>query len=169
MTKIAILGATGYGGGELLRFFLRTPDVQVSFATSRGQAGVPVSKVHCNLEGLTDLCFSNPGQDALLENSDIIIGALPHGASAETLAPLVDAGARVIDLSGDFRLRDLGDYKKWYGREHPRPAHSARTRDNQYPPAIILVRGVLACGQLRQGRYLRQFSIHPRSSSASPG
>lgn len=121
MTRIAILGATGYGGGELLRFFLRTSDVEIVHATSRGRAGVPVGKVHCNLEGLTDLAFSNPSEAELLESTDVIFGALPHGASAETLAPLVDAGATVIDLSGDFRLRDIDQYRQWYGREHPRP------------------------------------------------
>lgn len=121
MTRIAILGATGYGGGELLRFFLRSPDVEIVHATSRGRAGVSVGKVHCNLDGLTDLTFSDPSREELLESADVIFGALPHGASAENLAPLVDASATVIDLSGDFRLRDIEQYRKWYGREHPRP------------------------------------------------
>lgn len=121
MTRIAILGATGYGGGELIRFFLRAPDVEIVFATSRTKSGVPVGAVHRNLDGLTGLTFSDPSREELLNQTDVIFGALPHGASAEVLAPLHDAGATVIDLSGDFRLRSPDDYRQWYGREHPRP------------------------------------------------
>ena len=119
--RIAILGATGYGGGELLRLALQDPAVEVVFATSRNRAGTPVGKVHRNLDGVTNLAFSDPTHDQLLAECDFIFGALPHGASAEVLAPLVDAGKRVIDLSGDFRLKDPAEYKEWYGREHPRP------------------------------------------------
>jgi N-acetyl-gamma-glutamyl-phosphate reductase len=120
-TRVSILGATGYGGGELLRLLLADPKVIVMHATSRSKAGVPVGDVHRNLDQLTDLTFGDPGQAELLRDSDVIFGALPHGASADTLAPLVDAGARVIDLSGDFRLQSPEQYKKWYKRDHPRP------------------------------------------------
>jgi len=120
-TRVSILGATGYGGGELLRLLLADPKVEVAFATSRSKAGTPVGEVHRNLDKLTSLAFSDPTREDLLAGSDVIFGALPHGASAETLAPLVDAGARVIDLSGDFRLKSPADYKKWYKHEHPRP------------------------------------------------
>ncbi|TVR04153.1 MAG: N-acetyl-gamma-glutamyl-phosphate reductase [Deltaproteobacteria bacterium] len=120
-TRIAILGATGYGGGELLRLLLQHPRVDVVAATSRSREGMPVGHVHRNLHGWTDLAFSSPTADWIAENADIAIGAMPHGASAETLAPLVDTGQRVIDLSGDFRLRDARDYAHWYRREHPRP------------------------------------------------
>lgn len=120
-TRVSILGATGYGGGELLRVLLRHPDVEVVYATSRSAAGTPVGRVHLNLAGLTDLEFSAPDDDAIAEESEIVFGALPHGASAEVLSAFVDRGVRVIDLSGDFRLRDMGDYRRWYKREHPRP------------------------------------------------
>jgi N-acetyl-gamma-glutamyl-phosphate reductase len=119
--RVSILGATGYGGGELLRILLRHPGVQVVHATSRSAAGTPVGAVHRNLEGLTDLTFSAPSDDEIAGASDIVIGALPHGASAEVLAPYVERGVRVVDLSGDYRLRDLDDYRRWYRREHPRP------------------------------------------------
>lgn len=119
--KVSILGATGYGGGELLRLLLRHDAFEVVFATSRSAAGTPVGRVHRNLDGITDLEFSSPSVDEVAEKSDFIIGALPHGASAEVLGAYVDLGKRVVDLSGDFRLRNMEDYKKWYGREHPRP------------------------------------------------
>jgi N-acetyl-gamma-glutamyl-phosphate/LysW-gamma-L-alpha-aminoadipyl-6-phosphate reductase len=120
-TRVSILGATGYGGGELLRLLLSHPEVQVVHATSRSQAGLPVGRVHRNLLGLTDLEFSAPSFDEVAANTDVVIGALPHGASAQTLGAYVDAGLRVIDLSGDFRLRDADTYRTWYKAEHPRP------------------------------------------------
>lgn len=119
--RVAILGATGYGGGELLRLLLAHPAVEVAYATSRSEAGRPVGAVHRNLDGLVDLNFSNPDTDTLIRDCDIIFGALPHGASAEVLAPFVRAGIPTIDLSGDFRLRNMGDYATWYKREHPHP------------------------------------------------
>ncbi len=119
--RVSILGATGYGGGELLRLLLQHPNVTLAHATSRSAGGKPVSSVHKNLERLTDLQFTNPDVDTLVADSDIIIGALPHGASAEVLSPLVERGVRVVDLSGDFRLRDMDTYATWYKRTHPRP------------------------------------------------
>ena len=124
--RVAILGATGYGGGELLRLLLRHPDVRVVAATSRSAAGTPVSRVHRNLEGITDLTFSSPSEADLMAGCDVIIGALPHGASAEVLAPFVERGMPVVDLSGDYRLRSLDDYRTWYRREHPHPELIAR-------------------------------------------
>lgn len=120
-TRVAILGATGYGGGELLRLLLQHPHVSVVAATSRSRAGTPVGDVHRNLDGWTELAFTAPTAEWLVDHADIVIGAMPHGASASTLAPLVDAGLRVIDLSGDFRLRDPDTYARWYGATHPRP------------------------------------------------
>jgi N-acetyl-gamma-glutamyl-phosphate reductase len=120
-TRVAILGATGYGGGELLRLLLRRPDIEVVHATSRNRAGTPVAAVHRNLLGLTPLCFSDPAVDELAGAVDLVFGAMPHGDSARTLAPLVERGLRVIDLSGDFRLRSAADYRQWYHTEHAAP------------------------------------------------
>lgn len=120
-TRVAILGATGYGGGELVRLLLHHPHVEIAYATSRSSAGTPVGRVHRNLDGVTDLRFTAPSNGELIQNVDIIIGALPHGASAEVLAPFIAAGKPVIDLSGDFRLRDMDAYATWYKRVHPHP------------------------------------------------
>lgn len=119
--RVAVLGATGYGGGELLRFLLQRHDVALRYATSRTESGVPVGRVHRNLDGLTDLAFSAPTDDELTAEVDVVFGALPHGASATTLGALVDRGVAVIDLSGDFRLRSSADYDRWYKGPHPRP------------------------------------------------
>lgn len=120
-TRVSVLGATGYGGGELLRLLLGHPEVELAHATSRSRDGVPVAAVHRNLERVSDLRFTSPSDDALAAESDVLIGAMPHGASAEVLARFVDRGVRVVDLSGDFRLQDVATYARWYKREHPRP------------------------------------------------
>jgi N-acetyl-gamma-glutamyl-phosphate/LysW-gamma-L-alpha-aminoadipyl-6-phosphate reductase len=119
--RVGILGATGYGGGELLRLLGAHPSVEVVYATSRTLQGAPVGQVHRNLDGLSSLVFSAPDDDELVAGCDVVFGALPHGASAERLAPLVERGLRVVDLSGDFRLRDRDAYHTWYRRVHPRP------------------------------------------------
>ncbi len=121
MIRAAVIGATGYGGGELLRLLLRHPHVDLRFATSRTEQGRPVASVHLNLHGHTDLTFSSPTHEELIQSVDVVIGALPHRVSAEVLAPFIEAGLRVIDLSGDFRLRDMDAYRTFYKREHPRP------------------------------------------------
>jgi N-acetyl-gamma-glutamyl-phosphate reductase len=82
--------------------------------TSRQQNGVPVSKVHPFLSGFVDLSFS----DKVVGDPDVVFLATPHGASMEAVPPLLESGVRVIDLSGDYRLRDPAVYQKWYGEEH---------------------------------------------------
>ena len=77
--------------------------------------------MHLNLYGLTDMVFSAPTDDELVDGTDFIVSSLPHRASAEVLAPLIERGARIVDLSGDFRLRDMATYEEWYGRAHPHP------------------------------------------------
>jgi N-acetyl-gamma-glutamyl-phosphate reductase len=119
--RVSILGATGYGGSELLRLLLSHPGVSVVHATSRSQAGTSVGRVHRNLLGLTDLEFSAPSVAELAASSDVVVGALPHGASAETLGACLDAGLKVVDLSGDFRLRAPSLYQTYYRAVHPRP------------------------------------------------
>src|SRR5690625_7301048 len=94
MTKqrIAILGATTYGGRQPPRLLLAHPAADVRYVTSRSEAGTSVGKIHRNLDGICDLKFSNPDVETLIQECDVIFGALPHGASAEVLAPFVKAG-----------------------------------------------------------------------------
>ncbi|MCC6546022.1 N-acetyl-gamma-glutamyl-phosphate reductase [Candidatus Sumerlaeota bacterium] len=126
LIRVSVLGATGYGGGEILRLLHTAGDaIRIVHATSRSKAGTPVSKMHRNLSQITDLQFSNPAAEQILADSDVIFGALPHGGAADVLAPLYDAVKStdkiIIDLSGDFRLRDADVYKEWYDHTHPRP------------------------------------------------
>ena len=123
--RIGIFGGSGYGGSELLRILLQHPNAAVSFVTANEQAGKAVGEVHRNLYGLTDLLFSSaPDKPEGLENIDCAFLALPHGQAME-IAPRFPASVKVIDLSGDFRLRDKGEFEDHYGRPHTAMAAQA--------------------------------------------
>jgi N-acetyl-gamma-glutamyl-phosphate reductase common form len=115
--RVGIFGGSGYGGSELMRILLQHPDVRIDFVTANEQAGKTVGEVHRNLYGLTDLSFSNAPDN--LENLEIDCAflALPHGQAME-IAPKLPASVKVIDLSGDFRLRDQNEFEEHYGRSH---------------------------------------------------
>jgi len=116
--RIGIFGGSGYGGSELLRILLFHPKTEIAFVTANEQAGKAVSDVHRNLYGLTDLAFVPASQDpATLEDLDCVFLALPHGQAMEVV-PQLPQSVKVIDLSGDFRLRDQHIFEQHYGREH---------------------------------------------------
>ena len=117
MINVAILGASGYTGFELLRILANHPNAKIIEATSRQYKGKPVPEVFPSLRAFYDgLVFSDPG-DFKRIRADVVFSALPHGASQEVVPALLEADNRVIDLSADFRLRDASVYRAWYG-EH---------------------------------------------------
>ncbi len=114
--RIAILGASGYTGAELLRILLRHPHAQITALTAEKNAGQPVAAVLPNLafEGLPDLVKI----DALdWKNIDLAFCCLPHGTTQEVIAA-IPKNVKVIDLSADFRLKDINEYATWYGHAH---------------------------------------------------
>lgn len=116
MIKAAVIGGSGYTGSELARILCRHPQIQLEAMTSRQNAGTPVSKVLPSLKGFTDLAFEAqlaPGADI-----DLAFLATPHGASMDIAPGLLSRGIKVVDLSGDYRLRDAAAYEKWYGHSH---------------------------------------------------
>jgi N-acetyl-gamma-glutamyl-phosphate/LysW-gamma-L-alpha-aminoadipyl-6-phosphate reductase len=113
--RAAIVGAAGYIGGELLRLLLGHPDVLVVGASSDRLRGRPVDAAHPNLRAHTDLRFC--GHDEI-PGVDVLLLATPHGVSMSLLPALADRAQSVIDLSGDFRLRDTGEYERHYGKPH---------------------------------------------------
>lgn len=117
--SVAILGASGYTGGELCRLLLGHPGVTLTQATSRGNRGEPVARTHPNLRGVTDLAFIDPAD---LRPADVLFCCLPHGELAGRLGELAPLAGRVVDLSADFRLRDPARYERWYGEPHPDPS-----------------------------------------------
>ena len=114
MKKAGIIGGTGYTGGELARILSVHPLIDVVSMTSRQSAGKKVGDVHTYLSGYTDIEFTEKLDDGL----DIVFVATPHGVAMKELPVLADAGVKVIDMSGDYRLRDPAEYTKWYGHEH---------------------------------------------------
>jgi N-acetyl-gamma-glutamyl-phosphate reductase len=120
--RVAVLGASGFTGGELLRLLAGHPAAQVTYAGARESAGKAVGEVHPHLAGTdVDLPLERIDPTAIARRADIAFCALPHGASAPIVPGIVESGVRVVDLTGDFRL-DEGAYPAWYGFEHPSPA-----------------------------------------------
>ncbi len=119
--KAAIIGGSGYGGAELVRRLLRHPDVELVRVASIDFIGEPLSAVHANLEGQTDLTFEGMAPAAAAQSMDVVLLGLPHKVSATRVPELMQTGARIVDLSGDFRLRDPAAYEKYYGAKHPCP------------------------------------------------
>lgn len=118
MIKAAIVGASGYAGGELLRLLLSHPHVEVTQITSETYAGEFAHFVHPNLRGSTNLKFSRLAE---LEPCDLLFTALPHGAAWSRIEEFAALAQRIVDLSGDFRLRNPQDYVRWYEHKHPHP------------------------------------------------
>src|SRR3712207_4843524 len=123
MVRVAIAGASGYVGGELLRLLLQHPLVEVAQATSERLAGQFVHSAHPNLRGHTTLRFT-PLQ--ALEPCDLLILALPHGAAGREIERWTALAPRIVDCSADFRLNDPETYQRWYGEEHPAPEWLSR-------------------------------------------
>ncbi|RKX91544.1 MAG: N-acetyl-gamma-glutamyl-phosphate reductase [Spirochaetes bacterium] len=121
--NVGIIGATGYTGSELLRFLLFHPKVNINFVTSRRYAGSKIYEIHRFLRGVTELTFTDPEIENLPLDTDCIFLATPHGTSM-SLVPLIQKAlpnAKIIDLSGDFRLLNPNIYKQYYGKDHKSP------------------------------------------------
>jgi N-acetyl-gamma-glutamyl-phosphate reductase, common form len=121
MIRVAVVGASGYTGGELLRLLAVHQGVEVKMATSREYAGKPVGMVHPNLRGVYSMNFSQFSVDKLGREVDTVFLALPHGVSMNYVPELLQIGIQVVDLSADYRLKDPSLYKRWYDLEHPHP------------------------------------------------
>jgi len=120
MIRVGIVGGTGYTGVELLRILARHPDVELACITSRGEAGTPVGRMFPSLRGQVHLAFSDPA-DAPLGRCDAVFFATPNGVAMSEAGTLLKSGAKVIDLSADFRLRDVAEWEKWYKLKHAAP------------------------------------------------
>lgn len=120
--KVAIAGATGYTGGELLRFLSQHPHVEVVGVTSEQSAGEPLAARLPSLKGYYDLALERFDPDTLADRADLIFLALSHTQAIEPARKLIEAGKKVIDLSADYRLRSPLLYEKWYGAPHQQPA-----------------------------------------------
>lgn len=118
MTRVSIIGASGYTGGELLRILNDHPEVEIIQATSRSKLGEYIYQTHPNLRKRTQLKFSDPAD---LESVDVLFLGLPHKQAQHMIEEYANIASRIVDLSGDFRLRDPKVYERWYGEPHVAP------------------------------------------------
>ncbi len=121
-TRIAILGATGYSALELIKLLLRHPQVQIACATSRQEGSPPIATVHPSLSGRLNLRCEDLPPDAVAARAECVFSCLPHGVTTSMVPQLLAAGAKVIDFSADYRLKDPAVYAQWYGEQHGDPA-----------------------------------------------
>lgn len=142
MKKVAIVGASGYSGEELVRLLLGHPLVELTAITSRQYAGQPMAQVFPRFAShprSRALRFSEPNAELLARQAEITFLALPHGVAAEFAVPLLQGGSIVIDLSADFRLKSPKVYEEFYGHPHPAPdllAQSVYGLPEVYRPQI---------------------------------
>jgi len=116
--KIAVIGATGYVGTEIIRLLVQHPDAEISAVVSKSFTGQSLSEIYPNLRNIFDETLMDMDLDRLCEISDIFITALPHDASKEIIPELIKRGKRVIDHSAAFRFRDKNVYETWYKAAH---------------------------------------------------
>jgi N-acetyl-gamma-glutamyl-phosphate reductase len=116
--RASVAGASGYAGGEVVRWLARHPRVELAHVTAFREQGRPLADVFPNLRGFAGQTLNGTGWGEMAQDSDVVFLALPHGAAIEAAPVLLEKGARVIDLGADFRLKDPAAYARWYGSEH---------------------------------------------------
>lgn len=139
--RIAVIGAAGYAGGELLRLLLQHPEVSECVATSRSQAGKILAEVHPALAGVNDARFSGASAGEAARGRDVVFLCLEHGESSRVAGDVFDAGpGLVVDIAADFRVRDQRLYERYYG------AHAAPDLVSRFTYGLADVAGRALCG-----------------------
>jgi N-acetyl-gamma-glutamyl-phosphate reductase len=145
MTRIAILGATGYTALELIKILLRHPGAEIVAVTSRQEGQPPIAMVHPSLTERLDLPLEDLAPAEIAARAECVFSCLPHGASSAVVPALLDAGARIVDLSADYRLNDAEVYHQWYNHKHPDAARLGKVAYGlpelfraQIPPARLV-------------------------------
>jgi N-acetyl-gamma-glutamyl-phosphate reductase len=184
MTKVAILGGSGYTARELIKILLRHPAVEIVAVTSRQSDTPRLAELHPSLIGRIDLRCEPFHADRLLARGvQCAFSCLPHGASMDTLPALLQRGVRVIDLSADYRLHDPNVYAQWYGESHDDLAHLAQAvygLPELYGDAIATAQlvanpgcypqtGILGLAPLVAGHYVEPRSLIMDSKSGVSG
>jgi N-acetyl-gamma-glutamyl-phosphate reductase len=120
MIKVGIVGGTGYTGIELLRILAGHPESEIVAITSRKEAGIPVAELFPSLRGVVELVYADPAK-ANLGKCDVVFFATPNTVAMGEAKALVEAGVRVVDLSADFRIKNVSEWEKWYKVKHAAP------------------------------------------------
>ncbi len=184
MTKVAVLGASGYTAVELIKILLRHPHVQIVAATSRQEETPLLADLHPSLTARIDLRCEPFHADRLLSKGvECVFSCLPHAVSMKTLPALLQRGVRVVDLSADYRLRDPNVYAQWYGESHEDLAYLAQAvyglpeiYGDELPAAQLVANpgcypqtAILGLAPLLAGKYIEPRSIVVDSKSGVSG
>jgi N-acetyl-gamma-glutamyl-phosphate reductase len=124
--RAAIIGSTGYGGVELIRLLMQHPKAEITSVISSSSAGAPIADGYPHLQEIMTDQLDPVDIDLIRNKADVVFLATPHGVSTELTPKLLDAGLKVIDVSGDFRLKNPADYEKWYKHKPADPAYLKR-------------------------------------------
>jgi LysW-gamma-L-alpha-aminoadipyl-6-phosphate/LysW-L-glutamyl-5-phosphate reductase len=119
--KAAVVGGSGYGGAEIIRRLLIHPEVELVRVASVDFVGQPLGAAHFHLAGRTSLKFEDLPPAEAARRCDVVLMGLPHKISAHKAPELLATGAKIVDMSGDFRLRSAAAYERYYGGKHPHP------------------------------------------------
>lgn len=119
--KACVFGGSGYGGGELIRRLLGHPDVELARVASIDFVGELVGRAHPNLAHVRDLRFERLSAREAATGMDVVLLGLPHKIAASQVPEMLETGARIVDLSGDFRMRNVAGYERYYAAKHPCP------------------------------------------------
>lgn len=117
--KVAIVGATGYGGAELIRILQQHPEVALLSYHSSSHQGESMIERYPHFQSVSEMDLEGIDVEQIAQDADVVFMATPSGVSAELVPSFINKGARVIDLSGDFRLKDTQEYEKWYKKKAP--------------------------------------------------
>ena len=114
MIRVGVIGATGYAGAELVRILCGHPDIELTIVTSRQYAGVNYDQVYPSMTGVIDLVCQELSVDSICDRTDVVFTALPHKLPMKIVPELIERGQKVIDLSADFRFKDVATYESFY-------------------------------------------------------
>ncbi|MCR5655709.1 MAG: N-acetyl-gamma-glutamyl-phosphate reductase [Lachnospiraceae bacterium] len=123
MIKVGIIGSTGYAGAELVRLLTNHKDAEIVWYGSRSYIEKPYAEVYGNMFKLVDAKCMDDNMDELAEQADVIFTATPQGLCASLVNDEILSKVKIVDLSADFRLKDVSVYEKWYGIEHKSPQY----------------------------------------------
>ncbi|MBQ1415269.1 MAG: N-acetyl-gamma-glutamyl-phosphate reductase [Lachnospiraceae bacterium] len=121
MIKAGIVGATGYAGAELVRILANHPNVEIAWLASKSYAGQKFSDIYQNMRGICDLVLEEEDLEAQADRADVIFTATPQGYLSQRLNEKILEKTKVIDISADYRIKDVATYEQWYGIEHGSP------------------------------------------------
>ena len=155
MINVAIMGATGYAGEELIGILLRHPGVRIKNISAKIEAPARISRIYPKFQNRIDLVCAEPDLKEIIASCDLVFLALPHTVSMEFVPKLIKAGKRVIDLSADYRFKDAAVYEKHYNHRH---------KDKTLLPAAVFGLPEIYRARIKTARLIANPGCYPTAS-----